>query len=658
VRKLIITALFVLACFAIASADDHGNSPLAASPIEADGTLLTACIEDAGDMDYFLFKATAGRTYRIHTSHPTDSMDSLLYLIEKDGQAILAVDDDSAGDTNARIVWTCSTSGIYFLMVRHAQATTGSGCYGLSVSISQLDDHGNDRLSASPLTDSVAIAGFLEEAGDVDVFMAQIAPGYEYSIEFGTSTSDTPMTAQVLRNGSQDTLVNLSSQGIAQTETISSSIDETLFIFVQSSAADHVGSYSLQITKGGYADDHANNAISATIIPVEWSEIPGRIEVPGDVDWFELTARSQANYTFALAPVETSSGLRIAIRGPDGQLLQESATGLSAEAIEISWQAPEEGTYYLEISSTNGAGSYTLSIASTLQLQIVGSFNPSGYSLDVEAEGTMAYLVVGTKGLLAIDVSDPTDPFEVGSHSTNGYAQAVAVDGNTVYVANRSEGVTIIDVSDPSRPQQLGTFDTPGSAHSITIHQGLVIISDQRGGLQIARMQSGHQLTQLSTMDTKGYPAAVAAIDELAFVAVGDAGIEIIDLSTPEVPVSVGHLDLPGDASDIAILDDIAFVATGYRGVRMVDISDPTAPEEISWISTAGEALGLLVSGNTLLIAEGTEGISAYSLMNPMEPQLVARVDTPGEATAVAAISGYVYVADRQEGMQLVQLLP
>ena len=162
-RKLILIALLVLACSATSLADDHGNSPLAASPIETDSTLLTACIEDAGDMDYFLFHATAGRTYRIHTSHPTDSMDSLLYLIDRDGQGILAVDDNSGDDTNARIVWTCSTSGIYFLMVRHAQATTGSGCYGLSVSISQLDDHGNDQLSASPLTDGVAAAGFLED---------------------------------------------------------------------------------------------------------------------------------------------------------------------------------------------------------------------------------------------------------------------------------------------------------------------------------------------------------------------------------------------------------------------------------------------------------------------------------------------------------------
>jgi len=655
---LIITAVLFLSQAAVL-ADDHGDSPLAATPIETDGTLVTACIEDVGDMDYFLFHASAGRTYRMTTSHPTDDMDSLLYLIDRDGQGILEIDNDSAGGTSARITWTCPASGIYFLMVRHAQATTGTGCYGLSAVLSQLDDYGDDPLTASTLTVGMAAAGFLEEAGDIDVFMIEIDPGYEYSIDFSNPATDALVTATVRSNGTLEPVASLSSQGRVATQIISSAIEETLFITVQAESLQHTGSYSLQVTKEGYADDHANSAISATPIPVEWSEIAGRIEVPADVDWFKLMARKQANYTFILASVEASSGLRIAIRGPNGQLLHESATGLSVEPVEIEWQAPEEGTYYLEVSSTNGPVSYTLNVSSTLQLQIVGAFNPSGYSLDVGTRDDMAYLIVGTKGLLLIDISDPTDPFEVGSHSTNGYAQAVAVDGNTVYVANRSEGVSVIDVSDPARPQLLGTYDTPGSAHAITIQQNLAIISDQRGGLQIARIESGRSLTHVSAVDTKGYPAAVAAVDQLAYVAVGDAGLELIDFSTPEAPMSVGYLDLPGDASDVAVLDGLAFVATGYRGVRIVDVSDPTAPEEIGWISTAGEALGVLISGGrSLLVAEGTQGISAYSLTNPLTPQLVARVDTPGEATSVAAINGYIVVADRQEGMQLIQLLP
>lgn len=656
-RVSVTITLLILIVSLTSWADDHGNSPLAATPIEPDGSLITACIEDAGDMDYFLFHATAGRTYRLSTSHATVEMDCVLYLISTDGQGIIAVDDNSAGETNALVVWTCTESGIYFAMVRHAQATTGTGCYGLSAAIAQLDDHGNDRLSASPLLDGITAAGFLEEPGDVDVFMIQVAQGYQYSIQFSSPGNESLLAASVFANGATVPMALLTSRGVTQVETIAATVSEPLFLFIQADAGEPTGSYILTVEQSGYADDHANSAVSATPIPVGWTEIQGSLEVPGDVDWFRVDARQGTDYTFTIMPAGASSGQKISIHGPDGQLLNESAANVSNQSIELLWQIPETGTYFLEISSNNGSGAYTLGIASTLQLEAIGSYNPSGYSLDVKVANDLAYLVVGTKGLLIVDVSVPSDPFEVGSHSTNGYAQAVAIDGTTVFIANRSEGVTVIDASDPSRPLQIGLFDTPGSAHSIAVHNGLVLISDQQGGLQVAQIQSGGDLTSLSTVETDGYPAAITMLDDLALIAVGDAGLKIIDLSNPTLPVSIGYLDLPGDSSGVAVYNNLAYVATGYRGIRIIDVSSPETPVEVSSISTAGEAIDVLISGGMLFVAERTEGVSAYSLLDPHAPQLVAQIDTPGEATALSVLNGYVYVADRQEGMLIVRLL-
>jgi len=643
---------------AVAWADDHGNSPLSASPIEADGSLLTACIEDAGDMDYFLFRAVAGRTYRLETSHPSEDMDSILYLIARDGESILAVDDDSAGGTSDRIVWTCPQAGVYFLMVRHAQATSGTGCYGLSVAWVQLDDHGNDSLSASPISVGATVSGFLEEPGDVDAFVLNVERGYEYTIRFSAQPEDGPLTLVAIANGSSDPDVVIDSSGTEHVETLSSAVPATLFLSVSADDAEGTGSYTLIVEQGGYADDHGNSAAAATPISVQWTEVQGLLEVAGDVDWFRLDAQEDAEYAFRVTSSEGSGGLRVAVRGPDGQLLQESATAVSGGSIELEWTAPETETYYLEVSSADGAGSYVLGITATLQLEAVGRFNPSGYSLDVAVSGTLAYLVVGTKGLLVVDISNPADPFEIGSHSTNGYAQAVAVDGEIVYVANRSEGISIIDVSDPSRPVQVGTFDTPGSALAVTLHGDTVLISDQRGGLQIARINADGTLSAMSAVDTLGYPAAVAASGDIAWVAVGDAGIEAIDISDASAPVSAGSLDVPGDATDVVLYEGLAYVAAGYRGVRIVDVSDPSSAHEVGWLSSAGEAVSILRSGSTLFVAEQTEGVSAYSLLDPFEPLLVARVDTPGEATSLAVAGDYIYVADRQEGLLVVQLLP
>lgn len=642
----------------LAWADDHGNSPLSASPIASDGSLLTGCIEDAGDMDYFLFQAVAGRTYRLETSHPSEDMDSILYLIARDGESILAVDDDSAGGTSDRIVWTCPEAGVYFLMVRHAQAMSGTGCYGLSVTLVQLDDHGNDSLSASPISVGSTVSGFLEKAGDIDVFVLNIDRGYGYTIRFSAQSEDSPLRLVAIANGSSNPDVVLTSSGAEDVKTLSSAVPVTLFLSVSTEVAGGTGSYALIVEQGGYADDHGNSAAAATSISAQWTEVQGTLEVPGDVDWFRLDAQEDAKYAFHVTSSVDSSGLRLAVRGPDGQLLQESATAVSGGSIEFEWIAPETQTYYLEATSVDGVGSYVLGITATLQLKAVGGFNPSGYSLDVAVSGSTAYLVVGTKGLLVIDISDPVDPFEVGSHSTNGYAQAVAVDGEIVYIANRSEGITIIDASDPSRPVQIGTFDTPGSALAVTLHGDVALISDQRGGLQIARINPDGTLSAMSAVDTLGYPAAVAASGDIAWVAMGDAGIQAIDVSDASAPVSAGSLDVPGDATDLVLYEGLAYVAAGYRGVRIVDVSDPSSPHEVGWLSSAGEAVSILQSGNTLFVAEQTEGVSAYSLVNPLEPLLVARVDTPGEATSLAVAGDYIYVADRQEGLRVIQLHP
>lgn len=658
-RTLLATIGLILCVLTSAVwADDHGNSPLSASPIEADGSLTTACIERAGDMDYFLFTGVAGNTYRIETSHPTEDMDSVLYLIDRDGESILAVDDNSAGDTRARIVWTCPAAGIYFLMVRHAQATSGTGCYGVSAALVQLDDHGDDRWSASPMAVGVTTSGFLEEPGDVDVFVVQIDGGYEYTIRFSAQSEDSPFTVATISNGSSVPSVMISSAGASETGSVSSATAETLFLTVSAEETDGTGSYTLTLEQEGYADDHGNSAAAATPISSQWAELGGHLEVADDVDWFRLEAQEAADYEFSLTSVNGSTGLQLAVRGPDGQLLAESALAVAGASAQLDWTAPETGPYYLEVSSTEDQGAYQLAVTATLMLEDVGSFNPSGYSLDVAVSGALAYLVVGTKGLLVIDMSDPTDPFEIGSHSTNGYAQAVAVDGEAVYVANRSEGITVIDVSDPSRPVEIGTFDTPGSAHNVTIHNGMALISDQRGGLQIARIQSDGTLSQISAVDTVGYPAAVAASGNIAWIAVGDAGLVAVDLSDASAPVSMGRLDLPGDATDLVIYENVAYVASGYRGVRIVDISDPAAAREVGWFSSAGEAVSVLRFANTLFVAEQTEGVSAYSLLDPLNPQLIARVDTPGEATALAAADAFLLVADRQEGLQVVRLLP
>jgi hypothetical protein len=644
--------------YANALADDFGDSPLAAAPLAIGGGPLSGCIETPGDTDYFLFTAVAGRTYRLITTHLSTGMDTLLYLFDSDGRSILAVDDNSGADGGSQIDWTAQRDGVYFVMVRHAQATSGTGCYAVSITMLQVDDHGNDALSATPLTvGGAARPGFLEQSSDVDFFLFQAERGYAYVINVTRTTEGGTIRARLLAEDGARELGSVTiGSDVGQIEWTAPSAG-IRFLEISSSAGDSVVGYEVSVAQAGYGDDFGNSAAAAANLAGLGPVISGAVEVAGDQDWFQFDAKQNGEYNITLTPTD-GAVLHLTLVGADGTLLVDRAAAAAGTALAIDWVAPNEGTYYLEVSSANGVGSYALRLDTTLELQLLGRLNPQGYSLDVRASGTLAYLVVGTKGLLLVDVSDPAHPVEIGSNSTRGYAQSVAVSGSLAYVANRGDGLTILNVSDPMRPVEAGRLDTSGSAEAVALRGQLAVVADQRGGLQLVDVSKPGSPTLVKTVETSGFAQAVSIDGGLAYVAAGDAGLEIVNIATPSSAATVSRLSLQGEANDVVVSAGIAYVAAGYRGVRIVDVSNPAAPVEIGFLSTAGEALGLAVRSSTLYVAEGSGGLTVYDVSNPRDAKRMAQIDTPGEALHVAVDGDRAYIACREAGLAIIQLLP
>ena len=653
--------MIILACIVAgpnALADDHGDSPLAATPLTVGGDPLSGCIEPAGDTDYFLFSAVAGRTYRILTTHLSVGMDSLLYLFDSDGRTILRVDHDSGTDGGSKMDWTAPSDGVYFVMVRHAQATTGTGCYAVSVAMMQVDDHGNDPLSATPLTvGGATVSGFLEQPSDLDFFLFQAERSYAYVIDIARTSGTGTVRVRLL---AEDGIRELSSAGSgndAGQVVWTAPSAGTRFLEISGTGSEGVIGYEVHITQSGYGDDYGNSAAAAADLAVVGPVVSGQIEVPGDEDWFHFNARQSSQYHFTLAPADGAI-LRFALVGADGTLLVDRPASAGGGSLAVDWVAPNEGTYYIRVSATSGVGAYTLRLDTTLELSLLGRLNPQGYSLDVRASGNLAYLVVGTKGLLIVDVTDPAHPVEVGSNSTRGYAQSVAVSGDIAYVANRSDGLTILNVSDPMRPVEVGRYDTPGSAQAIALTGHLAVVADQRGGLQLIDVSRPGSPTLVKSVETTGFAQSVSIDAQLAYVAAGDAGLEVVNIGTPAAAASVARLDLQGEASDVVVANGFAYVAVGYRGVSIIDVSTPTAPVEIGFISTAGEAVGLAVRSTTLYVAESSGGLSVYDVSNPRDPKRQAQIATPGDALRVAVDGNHAYVACREAGLAIIELLP
>jgi len=661
---VIIVSIALIGLGAAAWSEDmHGNTPLTASPISTSGTLLSGCIDTPGDIDYILFSAVGGHRYILQTSHLSTDMDSILFLFGTNGQTILAVDDDSAKGTASRIEWTCELTGTYFAMVRHAHATSGIGCYEISVSAVQTDDHGDNAITASPIaTDGTPIPGSIEVGGDVDLFFFSVEKGYDYVIESKNLSERMDTVVELLDTDGRSSIAIDDDSGTGASSRIAwgASSSGTYFTSVRHSDQTEIGGYDLTVTRLGYGDDHANEARKATPIPAEGGGISSRIDVPGDIDLFSFNASKGGEYTLVAEPHDSSIDVVLTLYATDGTTVLAEDKALGQRTATIEWAAPVSGSYYLSVqhARSDGTGGYTVRLDVILKLEVIGRFNSSGYALDVWVKDDLAYLIVGVKGLLVIDLSDPINPVEIGSHSTRGYAQAIALDGNKAYIADRGEGLLIIDLSDPENLLELGVFDTPGSAQDVAVSGHYAFVADVKSGLQVIDIANPSAPKSVGIWETHGFAEGITIVGSLALVATGDVGLEVIDISDPTHPVGLSEIDLPGDLTDTAAYGDVVYAAAGYRGIRVIDLSDPTHPIEVRAIATDGEVVGLFQRGNFLYAADSNKGLSVYSLTDPTAPKLLAIFDTPGSAVNIFATEYMACVADREEGLAIIRLYP
>ena len=143
--------------------------------------------------------------------------------------------------------------------------------------------------------------------------------------------------------------------------------------------------------------------------------------------------------------------------------------------------------------------------------------------------GSYAYIADDLAGLRIIDISNPSNPFEVGNYDTPGYAHGVAVADSYAYVADGEAGLRVVDISNPSNPVGVGSYNTPGVALNVTV------------------------------------------AGSYAYVADNGLGFCVIDISNPSNPIEVGYYDTPGSDECIAVAGPYVYVAAKTAGLQIYE---------------------------------------------------------------------------------------
>jgi hypothetical protein len=275
------------------------------------------------------------------------------------------------------------------------------------------------------------------------------------------------------------------------------------------------------------------------------------------------------------------------------------------------------------------------------------------FALNVVVHDALAYVSGRGSGLHIVDVADPARPRAIGRHRTTVFSALVA--GRYAYVECEDD-LQVLDISDASHPQVVRRFPEPASAVAVrgehayvgqygrTEFAGLrvLVISDDRSELR--------EIGILPAPDW--HPVSVVVAESYAYVAAGPAGLRVVDVTDPTRPVEVGHYAIVGEASDVAVHTHRAYVTAEGSGLHIVDVSNPAVPLWVGSCEEIRQAWAVAVDGTHAYVAAVRNGLRIVDVADPSHPSQLASITTPvvhdpfeTETWRVAAAQGHVYVA-------------
>ena len=327
--------------------DDHDNDMGGATPFTV-GEVVRGELEYEGDLDYFTFRAEAGRTYLAKTVLGT--LGASYFDIETASEWIGSAADYDEGGMDAYTYFVAPKTEDYYISV-YGDFT---GTYTLQVTPDVREDDHPDFTdnNTTPIVAGVSQSGKLNYYGDADVFRLRAEEGKIYQFETGEGSLDTGLTLYDSQGQWLAENDDYYTQRFSRVAWLAESADD-YFIAVRGHG---VGKYTLNVTT--IEDDHGNHSETATPVEVG-AATPGVLEYDNDLDMFAFNADKSKEYVISveLATLWDSWVELVSVRG-DYASNDDYGDSL---APRLDWRAPDTGEYFLIVGGV-GAGSYILSV--------------------------------------------------------------------------------------------------------------------------------------------------------------------------------------------------------------------------------------------------------------------------------------------------------
>ncbi|HEY0846260.1 MAG TPA: PPC domain-containing protein [Noviherbaspirillum sp.] len=441
------------------------NTTSTTSVLTVNGAAGSSTIDIAEDQDWWSVALTANSTY-VFSLNGAGLRDPYLRLMGPTGTFITA-DDDSGGNLNAKITYTPTTSGTYYLS---AQAfTSNTGAYLISATSSTPDTILGTTGTTSSLVIGNTGTSSVDIANDQDWWRVSLTEGttYQFQLNSGAVSGIADPYLRLLDSaGTQITADDDGGAGTNSLITYTATATADYYLSAQG-YAHNMGSYSLVTSAIASADTIAASAATASTVAIGGSG-SSAIDTAADQDWWGVTLTAGTTYRFQLnGGTLTDPNLRLL--EADGDFVtsdDDGGTGLNSEIIHT---AATSGTYYLSAQAFgNNTGTYTitadtvvptvdaiLGTTATASTATVGGAASSG-TIDTggDQDWFSVTLTGGTSYQFALDGGTLSDPF------------LRLLDSNGVQIATNDDGGAGLNSLLTYTPVSDGTYFLSAQAYA------------------------------------------------------------------------------------------------------------------------------------------------------------------------------------------------
>ena len=346
----------------------------------------TGELEIKSDEDWWAVDLEMGKTYRIDLQGLDSSLgtlhDPLISGVYNSSGTLISgtSDDDGGSGLESRVEFTPTSTGTFYIS---AATVVESGTYTLTVQETELiptdDDCSSDNSTTCSVTVGSPATGELEIGTDSDWWAVDLEMGKTYRIDLQGLAS----SLGTLENPEISGVYNSSGTYIFHTydgdsgsgfeSRLEFTPTSTGAYYISASTVEDPGTYTLTVQETDPVTpaegDDCSSSISTTCSLAVGSPAMGELEIPNDRDWWAVDLETGKTYRIDLQGLDSSLGtlddpLISGVHNSSGYLISGTSDDDGGSGFEsrVEYTATSTGTYYIQVSTHDGQGTYTLTV--------------------------------------------------------------------------------------------------------------------------------------------------------------------------------------------------------------------------------------------------------------------------------------------------------